>query len=187
MTPQSQARRWIRQTVDLPVKVGIYNDSDTILVPGRVTELSEGGMSLYAGMSLKPGDLLEVDSNCPFHKLSKAVVRNRTGYNFWRGICRNPPRIAELLRDLCELRFDRPSTASTPRPPIPLKLPLFFRHPFGPSNTLVLRQAASIGNHKHTHLFRQHIAHQKIHIPLSRVVHFTCTRHNRFPESTTKS
>jgi len=82
MTSQSQPRRWIRQTVDLPVKVGIYNDSDTILVPGRVTELSEGGMSLYAGMSLKPGDLLEVEFELPVPQTLQAVVRNRTGYNF---------------------------------------------------------------------------------------------------------
>ena len=82
MTSQSQLRRWIRQTVDLPVKVGIYNDSDTILVPGRVTELSEGGMSLYAGMSLKPGDLLEVEFELPVPQTLQAVVRNRTGYNF---------------------------------------------------------------------------------------------------------
>jgi len=82
MTPQSQPRRWVRQTVDLPVKVGIYNNSDTILVPGRVTELSEGGMSLYAGMSLKPGDLLEVEFELPVAQTVQAVVRNRTGYNF---------------------------------------------------------------------------------------------------------
>jgi len=82
MTSQSQPRRWIRQTVDLPVKVGIYNDSDTVLVPGRVTELSEGGMSLYAGMSLKPGDLLEVEFELPVPQTLQAVVRNRTGYNF---------------------------------------------------------------------------------------------------------
>ena len=82
MTPQSQPRRWQRQTVDLPVKVGIFSDSDTVLVPGRVTELSEGGMSLYAGMSLKPGDLLEVEFELPFPRTFQAVVRNRTGYNF---------------------------------------------------------------------------------------------------------
>jgi len=82
MIPQSQPRRWVRQTVDLPVKVGIYNDSEALLVPGRVTELSEGGMSLYAGMSLKPGDLLEVEFELPVPQTVQAVVRNRTGYNF---------------------------------------------------------------------------------------------------------
>jgi PilZ domain len=82
MTPQSQPRRWVRQSVDLPVKIGIYSDSGAVLVPGRVTELSEGGMSLYAGMALKPGDLLEVEFELPMPQTVQAVVRNRTGYNF---------------------------------------------------------------------------------------------------------
>jgi hypothetical protein len=82
MIPQNPPRRWERQAVDLPVKVGIYNGSDPIEVPGRVTELSEGGMSLYAGLALNPGDLLEVEFEMPFPQTVQAVVRNRTGYNF---------------------------------------------------------------------------------------------------------
>jgi len=54
-------------------------------------------MSLYAGMSLKPGDLLEVEFELPVPQTLQAVVRNRTGYNFGVGICRNPPRIAEAF------------------------------------------------------------------------------------------
>lgn len=81
MRPQSQQRRWERQIVDLPVKVGIYT-SEPVLIPGRVTEMSEGGMSLYAGMSLKPGDLLEVEFEMPFQRTVQAVVRNKTGFNF---------------------------------------------------------------------------------------------------------
>jgi hypothetical protein len=76
MKPFSPQRRWVRQTVDLPVKIGIYQDS------GLVTELSEGGMSLYAGMALKPGDLLEVEFEMPVARTVQAVVRNKTGLNF---------------------------------------------------------------------------------------------------------
>jgi len=82
MRPQSQQRRWERQIVDLPVKVGIYRSSEQVLIPGLVTEMSEGGMSLYAGMSLKPGDLLEVEFEMPFQRTVQAVVRNKTGFNF---------------------------------------------------------------------------------------------------------
>ena len=82
MSPQSPPRRWARQTVDLPVKVEVYRDSEPLSIPGLVTELSEGGMSLYAGMSLKPGDLLEVQFETPIQRTVQAVVRNRTGYNF---------------------------------------------------------------------------------------------------------
>ena len=82
MKPFSPPRRWVRQTVDLPVKIGIYQDSGAVLVPGLVTELSEGGMSLYAGMSLKPGDLLEVEFEMPVARTVQAVVRNKIGFNF---------------------------------------------------------------------------------------------------------
>ncbi|HSS98108.1 MAG TPA: PilZ domain-containing protein [Terriglobales bacterium] len=82
MKPFSPPRRWVRQTVDLPVKIGVYQDSEAVLVPGLVTELSEGGMSLYAGMALKPGDLLEVEFQMPIARTVQAVVRNKTGFNF---------------------------------------------------------------------------------------------------------
>jgi hypothetical protein len=82
MSPKSPPRRWERQSVDLPVKIGIYRGFEAISVPGRVTELSEGGMSLYAGMALKPGDLLEVEFEMPVARIVQAVVRNRTGCNF---------------------------------------------------------------------------------------------------------
>ena len=81
MFPQSPPRRWERQSVDLPVTVGIRRDAETVLIPGRVTELSEGGMSLYAGMALNPGDLLEIEFEVPARTV-QAVVHNRTGYNF---------------------------------------------------------------------------------------------------------
>jgi hypothetical protein len=82
MALENPPRRWERQAVDLPVVVGIYRDSREIRVPGRVTELSEAGMSLYAGISLNPGDLLEVEFELPVARTMQAVVRNRVGYNF---------------------------------------------------------------------------------------------------------
>ncbi len=81
MFPQGPPRRWQRQSVDLAVKVGIYRDTETISIPGRVTGLSEGGMSLYAGMPLNLGDLLEVEFEVPSRTV-KAIVRNRDGFNF---------------------------------------------------------------------------------------------------------
>lgn len=81
MFPESPPRRWQRQSVDLPVRVGIYRDAEMVSIPGRVTELSEGGMSLYAGMPLNPGDLLEVEFEVPSRTV-QGVVRNRTGYTF---------------------------------------------------------------------------------------------------------
>jgi hypothetical protein len=82
MAPQGPRRRWERHAVDLPVQIGIYSDGEKVLVPGRVTELSEGGMLLYAGISLKAGDLLEVEFELPAPHTVQAIVRTRTGYSF---------------------------------------------------------------------------------------------------------
>jgi hypothetical protein len=49
-------------------------------VPGRGTEMSEGGMALYAGIALDPGDLMEVEFLTPNHARMLGVVRDRNGF-----------------------------------------------------------------------------------------------------------
>jgi hypothetical protein len=82
MAADTPRRRWERSSVDFSVKIAIYHDAGKILIPGQVTELSEGGMSVYAGMSLQPGDLLEVEFEVPVPRTVQAVVRSRAGYSF---------------------------------------------------------------------------------------------------------
>ena len=82
MTPNGQKRCWARHPVDFPVNVALYNGTKKTLVPGRVAELSEGGMMLYAGLPLDPGDLLEVEFQIPFPRTIQAVVRDRNGCAF---------------------------------------------------------------------------------------------------------
>ena len=60
--------------------MGVADSFSTTLVPGRVTELSEGGMVLYAGVLLNPGDLLEVEFGAPLRLRVMTVVRQRDGY-----------------------------------------------------------------------------------------------------------
>jgi len=75
-------RRWRRLPVDLPVRVVTAKGFSTTVVPGRGTEMSEGGMVLYAGVLLNPGDLLEVEFDTPCHSRMTAIVRSRTGFCF---------------------------------------------------------------------------------------------------------
>lgn len=75
-------RRWNRLPVDLPVRVVTSKGFSTTVVHGRGTELSEGGMVLYAGILLNPGDLLELEFDMPFHSRVPAVVRSRQGFCF---------------------------------------------------------------------------------------------------------
>jgi len=56
-------------------------------VPGRGTEMSEGGMLLYAGILLNPGDMLELEFNTPSHSRMTAVVATErftaSDWNLW--------------------------------------------------------------------------------------------------------
>jgi hypothetical protein len=74
-------RRWPRQEVDLPVCVGGLGESGPV-VPGRAAEISEGGMAVYAGMDLRPNDLIEVEFRAPSRARVTGVIRNRSGYCF---------------------------------------------------------------------------------------------------------
>ena len=51
MPDSSNTRRWDRMPVDMPVRVVTSNRFSTTVVPGRGTEMSEGGMVLYAYLS----------------------------------------------------------------------------------------------------------------------------------------
>ena len=82
MANPPNTRRWDRLPVDMPVKVVTSKGFSTTVVMGRGTELSEGGMVLYAGILLNPGDLLEVEFDMPIHSRLPAIVRSRNGFCF---------------------------------------------------------------------------------------------------------
>jgi hypothetical protein len=80
-TPPS-TRRWRRLPVDFDVSVVTARGFSTTVVPGRGTELSQGGMVLYAGVLLRPGDLLEIEFTTARHSRTTAIVRSRNGFCF---------------------------------------------------------------------------------------------------------
>ena len=65
MADSENTRRWPRLPVDMPVRVVTSKGFSTTVVEGRGTEMSEGGMVLYAGILLNPGDLLEIEFDTP--------------------------------------------------------------------------------------------------------------------------
>ncbi len=81
--PNSEnTRRWPRLPVDMPVRVVTSKGFSTTVVEGRGTEMSEGGMVLYAGILLNPGDLLEIEFDTPVPSRLPAIVRSRNGFCF---------------------------------------------------------------------------------------------------------
>lgn len=77
-----KTRRWTRLPVDMPVKVVTSKAFSSTTVEGRGTELSQGGMELYAGIMVDPGDTLEIEFDVPFHSRMTAIVRSRNGFCF---------------------------------------------------------------------------------------------------------
>jgi len=82
MPESNKVRRWERLPVDIPVRVVTSKGFATTVVEGRGTEMSEGGMTLYAGILLNPGDLLEIEFDTPTPSRMPAIVRSRTGFCF---------------------------------------------------------------------------------------------------------
>ncbi|HKN33566.1 MAG TPA: PilZ domain-containing protein [Terriglobales bacterium] len=82
MIPSPNTRRWQRHDADLPVRVVISDGDSRTRVAGRGTEISEGGMAVFAGVDLKPYDLMELEFEAPSHARVIAVIRNRSGYCF---------------------------------------------------------------------------------------------------------
>ncbi|MGA2744987.1 MAG: PilZ domain-containing protein [Candidatus Sulfotelmatobacter sp.] len=82
MPNSDSTRRWPRLPVDMPVRVVTSKGFSTTVVEGRGTEMSEGGMMLYAGILLNPGDLLEIEFDTPSPSRLPAIVRFRSGFCF---------------------------------------------------------------------------------------------------------
>ncbi|HXM23301.1 MAG TPA: PilZ domain-containing protein [Terriglobales bacterium] len=78
----ANTRRWPRHQVKLPVRIIRANDISEITVPGLTTEISRGGMALYGGVPLQPGDLMEVEFQTSSRLRVAASVRDRIGYCF---------------------------------------------------------------------------------------------------------
>jgi hypothetical protein len=80
-----RTRRWPRYHLDIPIRVIVHGPGKTRVIVGRGNELNDGGMSLTAGVELKPGDQAEIEFNPPYAGVPiriRGVVRNRKGYRY---------------------------------------------------------------------------------------------------------
>jgi len=80
--PDTNARRWQRHPVELPVRILPCSRLPATAVAGRGITLSQGGMALYAGVDMEPDDLIEVEFPTANPVRVMAAVRNRCGRRF---------------------------------------------------------------------------------------------------------
>jgi len=81
----THSRRWPRYKVNVPIRVIIQSAMKATIIDGRGTSLSEGGMAMFAGVELKPGDQVAVEFTPPYSAPPirvEAKVCNREGYNY---------------------------------------------------------------------------------------------------------
>jgi len=81
----THSRRWPRYKVNVPIRVIIQSAMKATIIDGRGTSLSEGGMAMFAGAELKPGDQVAVEFTPPYSAPPirvEAKVCNREGYNY---------------------------------------------------------------------------------------------------------
>jgi len=82
MSSPVNTRRWMRHPVELPVRISPRGGDSRFAIQGRGIEISEGGMTHYAGLPLQPGDFMDVEFETAGGARIAAVVRNRTGFCF---------------------------------------------------------------------------------------------------------
>jgi hypothetical protein len=78
-------RRWPRYKVDVPIRIIVRIETKVVILDGRGNSLSEGGMALFAGVELKPGDQVAVEFTPPYAGPPirvEARICNRAGYNY---------------------------------------------------------------------------------------------------------
>lgn len=90
-------RRWERFRLDLPLRLVVHREKTTI-VNGRGSDISEGGLLIFAGIELKEGEEIFVEFTPPYSSdpiRVRGVVRNREGYKYGVEFLWNSPEEEE--------------------------------------------------------------------------------------------
>lgn len=101
-------RRWQRFRLDLPLRLVVHREK-TIIVNGRGSDISEGGLLIFAGVELKAGEEIFVEFTPPYSGEPirvRGIVRNREGYKYGVEFLWNSPEEEEQtarFRNLLQL------------------------------------------------------------------------------------
>jgi len=78
-------RRWQRFRLNMPIRLIVNREDSTRITEGRVQDISEGGVLIFAGIELRAGDRLSVEFTLPYSSTpvrAPGTVRHRRGYNY---------------------------------------------------------------------------------------------------------
>jgi hypothetical protein len=78
-------RRWQRHRLNAPIRLIVNREGKTRITEGRVNDVSEGGMLVFAGVELHSGEKLAVEFTLPYSSTpvrAPGIVRHRRGYHY---------------------------------------------------------------------------------------------------------
>ena len=102
-------RRWQRYRLNLPVRLIVNREDTTKITQGRVHDVSEGGVLLFAGIELRALDEVCIEFTLPYSSTpvrAPGTVRHRRGYTYGVEFRRDTATDQELVakfRNLMQL------------------------------------------------------------------------------------
>lgn len=101
----SMERRVDRQKVDFRIRLLYVRDGVQESVHGRGSDLSEGGMAVYAAAEVSEGVRVHVEFTLPYSRRVlwiEAVVRNKQGYRYGLEFLTLSSSQREEIKRLCQ-------------------------------------------------------------------------------------
>jgi len=81
----TQARRWPRYKIDVPIRLIAFKGDKVLIIQGRGNDLNEGGMSVFGGVELREEEEVAIEFTPPYTGQPirvRARVVHRKGYNY---------------------------------------------------------------------------------------------------------
>lgn len=85
VSERTSFRRWQRQRLNVPIRLIVSREDRTRITEGRVNDISEGGLLVFAGVELRGSERLAVEFTLPYSSTpvrAPAIVRHRRGYHY---------------------------------------------------------------------------------------------------------
>jgi len=97
-------RRWLRSTIDVPLKVSFPGDKNKGYAFGRANSLSRGGIGAYIPVSIPVGTTVCLEMTFPYSTSEArldAVIRSCEGFRYGLEFTRVPEDVQAMLVKNC--------------------------------------------------------------------------------------
>lgn len=78
-------RRWQRHRLNVPIRLIVSRENKTRIAEGRVNDISEGGLLVFAALELRGTERLALEFTLPYSSTfvrAPGIVRHRRGYHY---------------------------------------------------------------------------------------------------------